>query len=86
MNNEANDLGVKLKSGFREWTAVGMLLSGNALAWTDYFLPTPGNISDDVLWFFSQCLIYAGSMLGISIYVNSKVKDVVKKLMAEKKS
>ncbi len=79
MNNETQKMPFEAKAGLRGWTAVGMLIAGNALAWIDYFTPTPGDISDSVLWYFSQCLIYAGSMLGISIYVNAKIKDFFKK-------
>ena len=29
-----------------------------------------------MLWFFAQCLIYAGSIFGVSIYVQSKFSEL----------
>ena len=38
---------------------------------------TIGIIHDSVLWFFAQCLIYAGSIFGVSIYVTGKVNKAI---------
>lgn len=37
-------------------------------------------ISDSVLMFTAQCLVYAGSALGINVYINSKFSDIKKQL------
>lgn len=34
-----------------------------------------GEISNSVLMIFAQCLIYAGSAMGIDYYVNMKLQD-----------
>lgn len=60
-------------------TAVGMLIAGVALATAGFIVPPIGVISDSVLWFFAQCLIYAGSIFGVSIYVNTKFTELTKK-------
>ena len=33
-----------------------------------------------MLWFFGECLIYAGSIFGISIYVNGKIHNIRREL------
>lgn len=50
-------------------TAVGMLILGAGLSVAGFIVPPLGQIHDSVLWFFAQCLIYAGSIFGIGIYV-----------------
>ena len=39
-----------------------------------------GQIHDSVLWFFAQCLIYAGSIFGVAVYVNTKFNYLVDKI------
>jgi hypothetical protein len=55
-----------------------MLASGVGLSLAGFIAPPFGEISDSVLWFFAQCLIYAGSIFGIGLYVNTKI-DVLKR-------
>ena len=68
-------------------TAVGMLLSGVALTVAGFATPPVGEISDSVLWYAAQTMIYAGSVFGVSIYVNDRInglKDRIGKLEKEK--
>lgn len=58
---------------FRAWTAVLMLVSGVALSAAGFLAPPVGEISDSVLWFFSQTLLYAGSALGIDVMIDHKL-------------
>ena len=65
------------KEDIQVWTAVGMLIAGVGLSAAG-FLATPlGIIHDSVLWFFAQCLLYAGSIFGVSIYVTGKVNKAL---------
>ena len=67
-------------------TAVGMLASGVALTVAGFMTPPVGEISDSVLWFAAQTMIYAGSVFGVSIYVNDRIsglKDRINKLEKE---
>ena len=54
-------------------TAILTLVSGHVLAFICYF-QHDGIIHDSVQWYFSQCLIYAGSFFGIATYVNYKMR------------
>ena len=65
---------------FREWTAAFMLLSGVGLSIAGFFVEPVGEISDSVLWFFAQCCIYSGSMLGVSVYINRQFCKIKSKL------
>lgn len=70
-------------------TAVGMLVSGVALTVAGFMTPPVGEISDSVLWFAAQTMIYAGSVFGVSIYVNDRIsglKDRINKLEENEKN
>ena len=64
-----------MKQTIRSWTAVGMLASGVGLSIAGFVVPPVGIISDSVLWFTAQCLIYAGSALGIDVMIDHKLKQ-----------
>ena len=64
------------KVSIRFWSALAMLVGGYALAVAGFITPPKGEISDSVLWIFSQCLIYAGSIFGVSIYYGRKVTQL----------
>lgn len=61
-------------------TAVVMLAIGAALSIAGFIVPPTGEISDSVLWFFAQCLIYAGSIFGVSTYVHGKFTELSREL------
>lgn len=50
-------------------SALATLAAGHVLAFFSYF-QYEGVIHDSVQWYFSQCLIYAGSFFSIGIYTN----------------
>lgn len=53
-----------------------LLCSGAALAFIAFFRSPRGEISESVLWYTAQCLIYAGSVFGVSVYVQTKVAEI----------
>lgn len=61
-------------------SAVGMLISGVALSVAGFVVSPLGEISDSVLWFAAQTMIYAGSVFGVSVYVNDKFRSIRDKL------
>ena len=61
-------------------SAVGMLISGVALSVAGFVVSPLGEISDSVLWFAAQTMIYAGSVFGVSVYVNDKFRSITDKL------
>ena len=67
-----------MKQSIRSWTAVGMLSSGVGLSLAGFIAPPFGEISDSVLWFFAQCLIYAGTALGFDVMIEAKLRSLSK--------
>lgn len=65
------------KEDVQIWTAVGMLIAGAGLTVAGFLVAPLGIIHDSVLWFFAQCLLYAGSIFGVSIYVTGKVNKAI---------
>lgn len=65
------------KEDVQIWTAVGMLIAGTGLTVAGFLVTPLGIIHDSVLWFFAQCLLYAGSIFGVSIYVTGKVNKAI---------
>lgn len=75
---------MKEKLTFREMSAAAMLIAGVALSIAGFIVPPVGEISDSVLWFFAQCCIYAGSMMGVSIVINKKMNAIRSELLDKK--
>ena len=61
------------------WDAGGGLWAGGGGVYRAAHRPT-GEVHDSVLWFFGECLIYAGSIFGIGIYVNGTVRQMRREL------
>lgn len=57
-------------------SALMMLLSGAGLATAGFIVDPVGDISDSVLWYVAQCLIYAGSIYGTGIYIKGKFAEL----------
>ena len=57
-----------------------MLAVGTLLVIAGFIVPPTGEVHDSVLWFFGECLIYAGSIFGISIYVSGKINHIRREL------
>ena len=68
-----------MKTNIRAWTAVAMLASGVGLSIAGFIAPPFGEISDSVLWFFAQCLIYAGTALGFDVMIETKLRSLSNK-------
>lgn len=69
----------------KEWiqygSAVVMLASGVTLTFLCFFLNNY-NINDNVLWYVAQTLVYAGSIFGVTVYVNSKFGEFKQKILS----
>ena len=63
----------------KNFSALFLLASGVVLAFLSFFTSENGEISDSVLWYFAQCLIYAGSVFGLKSYIYYVVHEKYKK-------
>ena len=59
-------------------TAVTALVSGITLAFIQYF--DMGDLSNGVLGYVAQVLVYAASVFGVTMYWNGKYKETVNAL------
>lgn len=67
-------------------SAIGLLVCGIAMSVAGFIVPPLGEISDSVLWFTAQTLIYAGSVFGVSVYVNDKLYSITERIRHEKEN
>ena len=51
-------------------TAIGLLCSGVLLSFLGFYEEPVGEISQSVQWYFGECLIWAGSLFGMTTYVD----------------
>lgn len=65
-------------------SAIGMLILGSSLSVAGFIL-SGGEIHDSVLWLFAQCLLYAGGVFGISVYVTDRFNRLESKMFGPKK-
>ena len=68
------------RTDIQVFSAIAMLVAGVGLSIAGFIVPPTGDISDSVLMFTAQCLVYAGSALGINVYINSKFSDIKQQL------
>lgn len=59
-------------------SAMLMLAFGAGLSIAGFCVHPIGEVSDSVLLILAQCLIYAGSALGIDSYINYKLTEIRK--------
>ena len=52
---------------------------GLPLSVAGFLVPPVGEISDSVLWFFAQCLLYAGSIFGVTAYVDARLSRLLRR-------
>ena len=64
------------KESIQHCSAVAMLLGGFALAVAGFIVPPTGQIHESVLGIFAECLIYAGSIFGVTIYIQTKYSEL----------
>lgn len=70
----------EVKETIQYGSAISMLLLGAVLSVAGFITAPAGQIHESVLWLFAQCLIYAGSVFGISVYMTDRFSRIEKKL------
>ena len=61
-------------------TAVFAFLIGFGLTIAGFCVPPVGEVHDSVLWILGQCLLYTGTVLGISTHYATKLKEFEKEI------
>ena len=74
-----------MKTNTKEWiqygSAVAMLTLGAGLSVASFV--RSGEVHDSVLWLFAQCLMYAGSVFGISVFIADRFRRLENRVMNE---
>ena len=60
-------------------SAVLILVFGCLLCLLGFYEEPRGSVDDSVLFILGQCLLFAGSTFGLSLYVNHQIKKYVSK-------
>ena len=86
LNREDNNIILTLKRQFimtketkenvQIVSAIAMLIGGFLLAVAGFIVPPTGQIHESVLGVFAECLIYAGSIFGVTIYIQTKYAEL----------
>lgn len=64
------------REGLQVYSALAMLGGGFALSVAGFIVSPSGVIHESVLGMFAECLVYAGSIFGVAIYVQNKYAEI----------
>ena len=64
----------------KELTALFALFFGFCLSLAGFIVNPTGVVDQSVLWILGQCLLYAGSIYGISTHYQKKQKELENKI------
>lgn len=65
-----------VKENITYGSALFMLVFGVVLTTAGFIMEPVGEIHDSVLYVLGQCLIFAGSVLGVGAYTTGKVREM----------
>ena len=68
-----------MQKNTKEWiqygSAVFVLILAIVLVYISYFTSKTQDVTDNVLWYFAQSLMYAGSIFGVAIAIDAKFEN-----------
>ena len=74
---------MKISSETKEFVhyacAILILAFGCTLCTLGFYQEPKGSVDDSILFILGQCLLFAGSTFGLSLYVNQQIKKYVTK-------
>ena len=71
-----------VREGLQYSAAIGMLLSGAVLTFLSFF-HNNYVVSDGVLWYVSQTLVYSGAIFGVNVYFKTKLGNFESRVKSE---
>ena len=79
-----------MQKNTKEWiqygSAVVVLLLAIILFYISYFTSKSRDVTDNVLWYFAQSLMYAGSIFGVAIAIDAKFANLKDKFLNHNKN
>lgn len=74
-----------MQKNTKEWiqygSAVFVLILAIVLVYISYFTSKTQDVTDNVLWYFAQSLMYAGSIFGVAIAIDAKFENIKNKFI-----
>lgn len=74
-----------MQKNTKEWiqygSAVVVLIFAKVLVYISYFTSKTQDVTDNVLWYFAQSLMYAGSIFGVAIAIDAKFENLKNKFL-----
>lgn len=74
-----------MQKNTKEWiqygSAVVVLIFAIVLVYISYFTSKTQDVTDNVLWYFAQSLMYAGSIFGVAIAIDAKFENIKNKFL-----
>ena len=74
-----------MQKNTKEWiqygSAVVVLIFAIVLVYISYFTSKTQYVTDNVLWYFAQSLMYAGSIFGVAIAIDAKFENLKNKFL-----
>lgn len=74
-----------MQKNTKEWiqygSAVVVLIFAIVLVYISYFTSKTQDVTDNVLWYFAQSLMYAGSVFGVAIAIDAKFENIKNKFL-----
>lgn len=74
-----------MQKNTKEWiqygSAVVVLIFAIMLVYISYFTSKTQDVTDNVLWYFAQSLMYAGSIFGVAIAIDAKFENIKNKFL-----
>lgn len=65
-----------IKENLTYGSAIGMLMFGVILTTAGFIIDPQGQIHDSVLYVLGQCLLFAGSVMGVSAYTAGRMRHI----------
>lgn len=79
-----------MQKNTKEWiqygSAVVVILFAIILVYISYFTSQSRDVTDNVLWYFAQSLMYAGSVFGVAIAIEAKFANFKDKFLNHNKN
>ena len=74
-----------MQKNTKEWIQYGssvvVLIFAIVLVYISYFTSKTQDVTDNVLWYFAQSLMYAGSIFGVAIAIDAKFENIKNKFL-----
>lgn len=80
-NNKKKNMQKNTKEWIQYGSAVVVLIFAIVLVYISYFTSKTQDVTDNVLWYFAQSLMYAGSIFGVAIAIDAKFENIKNKFL-----